>query len=305
MHYPWPYGRLAQLSPEASSRRQLQIKAAHLIASKFLTLKIQLRTKNLATPRKSSKSRQDFLRRVSLLPQHALHVYTDGSSFGNPGDSGAGVFITSPTQLASFLSFSLGRSTNNAAELEGILKALLHLYPCLANQRRPPRVYIFVDNQYAINVSTQQWTSRSNRPLVAQIHKALSRLRTLTEVFIMWVPGHAHVYGNEVADTLAKRGARGVSSSAPLPVSDLTALKKGKPLARSVDRAQTPPLAPTDMPPPQIRPRAINPKVRKEPTPATRTSSRDRGHQPLFPGLTFTNNPKRSKKNSNSSPRSF
>ena len=45
--------------------------------------------------------------------------------------------------------------------------------------------------------------------------RAVSRLRTLTEVFLRWVPAHADVEGNEVADTLAKRGAKGTTSRAP------------------------------------------------------------------------------------------
>ena len=32
-------------------------------------------------------------------------------------------------------------------------------------------------------------------------------LRALTTVAIHWVPGHSLIYGNEVADLLAKRGA--------------------------------------------------------------------------------------------------
>ena len=38
-------------------------------------------------------------------------------------------------------------------------------------------------------------------------------LRALTTVAIHWVPGHSLIYGNEVADLLAKRGADGTTCS--------------------------------------------------------------------------------------------
>lgn len=44
----------------------------------------------------------------------------------------------------------------------------------------------------------------------------LLRLRKLTRVDIFWVPAHAGVFDNDVADFLAKRGAKGcTSTSAP------------------------------------------------------------------------------------------
>ena len=51
------------------------------------------------------------------------------------------------------------------------------------------------------------WKARCHRPLVRRIHLALDSLQKHTQVSFLWVPAHAMVYGNEVADHLAKRGA--------------------------------------------------------------------------------------------------
>ena len=58
------------------------------------------------------------------------------------------------------------------------------------------------------------WKAKCHRPLIRQIHLTLASLLKLTQVFFLWVPAHAMIYGNEVADYLAKRGAKAASFSA-------------------------------------------------------------------------------------------
>jgi hypothetical protein len=74
---------------------------------------------------------------------------------------------------------------------------------------------MFVDNQYALNVSLGKWQAKAHRPLIANIHDLISALRPSTNLTIGWVPGHANVDGNEQADMLAKQGAR---ACLPAPV---------------------------------------------------------------------------------------
>ena len=45
----------------------------------------------------------------------------------------------------------------------------------------------------------------------------VSRAKKLCLITFHKVPGHAHVYGNEIADALAKRGASGITSTFNLP----------------------------------------------------------------------------------------
>ena len=63
----------------------------------------------------------------------------------------------------------------------------------------------------------EHFFNRANKALVAIVQQSLADLRKLTPVTLMWVPGHADIGGNDVADALAKRGARGISSDQAPP----------------------------------------------------------------------------------------
>jgi len=94
--------------------------------------------------------------------------------------------------------------------------SLFELFCSCTPSSRPP-VCAFVDNRYAIDAANNTNKCKANRKQVAETRRAVSALRTLTEVSIRWVPAHAGVGGNEVADSLAKRGGKGTTSRAPLP----------------------------------------------------------------------------------------
>ena len=85
------------------------------------------------------------------------------------------------------------------------------LVQLITSQSRPP-VFFFVDNLYAINPATGRWSAKSNLDAVATLKSSLLTLRAFTTVAVHWVPGHSLIYGNEVADLLAKRGADGTTN---------------------------------------------------------------------------------------------
>ena len=160
--------------------------------------------------RDKEAERRSFLAAVSILPTPATFVYTDGSSFGNPGPSGAGFAVSSDNAIFSHLSArSLGHGTNNAAELEAIRDATSFL----AREGGSDPTYIFTDNRLAMRVAmgrvTPDWAAQLSRAIQANII-ALAAHR---KVYFLWVPGHADVAGNDVADRLAKLGSSGVSGS--------------------------------------------------------------------------------------------
>ena len=66
---------------------------------------------------------------VNGAPPNAIIAFTDGSSFGNPGPSGAGATVFFPTRAGRQgrtreTTVALGESTNNFSELWGIGAAL-------------------------------------------------------------------------------------------------------------------------------------------------------------------------------------
>ena len=81
----------------------------------------------------------------------------------------------------------------------------------------PLSLNLFADNLYAINTGTGRWTAKSNLDAVASLKSSLLTLRALTTVTVHWVPGHSLIYGNEIADLLAKRGADGGTTRSSIP----------------------------------------------------------------------------------------
>jgi hypothetical protein len=77
-------------------------------------------------------------------------------------------------------------------------------------------IRIFIDNKYTIYCSQRLWHAKSNLDVLEKIYPVLESIRSKREVHLLWVPAHAGIPGNELADRLAKRGAHGESSNRPL-----------------------------------------------------------------------------------------
>ena len=122
-------------------------------------------------------------------------AFTDGACSGNPGPAGSGFVVIRPGGRIDEGFEYLGTSTNNVAELTGILRAL-EVIPADA-----PSILIHTDSQYAIGVLTKGWKAKANQELIART-KALLAKRP--QARIVYVRGHAGVPMNERADELAR-----------------------------------------------------------------------------------------------------
>lgn len=130
-------------------------------------------------------------------------AYTDGACTGNPGPCGLGVvMLYGETQRE--LSEFLGDGTNNIGELTAILRA------AEAVPDKSKRVRIFTDSKYSIGVLTKGWKAKKNKELIVKTRAVLA---TLENVEILYVPGHAGVELNEVADQLAVAAVTARTSS--------------------------------------------------------------------------------------------
>ena len=90
---------------------------------------------------------------LSAIPTSAITAYTDGSSFGNPGPSGAGACILIPGLRASeefHLYEPLGHGTNNLGELWALAMALQFLtrHPLPPDQL----IYLISDSLVALAI---------------------------------------------------------------------------------------------------------------------------------------------------------
>jgi ribonuclease HI len=144
----------------------------------------------------------------AAAPPAAGHViaYADGACTGNPGPAGLGVVVVQDGAPRVKLSEYLGQGTNNIAELTAILRALAEA----PDPAQPLTIY--TDSQYAIGVLQKGWKAKANTELVAEVKEAL---KARSNAKLVYVPGHAGVAMNELADELAREAVRARRTTRP------------------------------------------------------------------------------------------
>lgn len=150
----------------------------------------------------------------SMLPDtNILYVYTDGSTIGNGtkrAKGGYGVFF-SDTDLSNISEPLLNtKISNNTTELSAMISAFKVIQTLDINAV----VHLYYDSEYAYNVITGVKKAHSNKELVALGSRLLRECRC--SVIFQHVNSHTgatdlHSIGNEIADRLAKRGAKNVT----------------------------------------------------------------------------------------------
>lgn len=121
-----------------------------------------------------------------------LEVYVDGASAGDPGRSGAGIFIKGHGQAEQY-SIPLGVMTNHEAEYHALIKGmeicLKHGYKVASFRTDSQLVDRAVEKQYVKN--------NNYTPLLEQV---LELSKQFDLFFLKWIPSKE----NNVADQLAR-----------------------------------------------------------------------------------------------------
>ncbi|PLR99683.1 reverse transcriptase-like protein [Bacillus sp. T33-2] len=125
-----------------------------------------------------------------------IEVYVDGASAGNPGPSGAGIFIKGDGEIHRF-SKPLGIMTNHEAEYHALIHAL---EICLEKEYK---VVSFRTDSQLVNAAVEKEYARN--PLYSPLlEKALELTKKFDLFFMKWVPSAE----NKTADQLARKAAR-------------------------------------------------------------------------------------------------
>ena len=146
-----------------------------------------------------------------MAREDTVTIYTDGACIGNPGAGGYGVVMLQGGRQKK-LSGGYRKTTNNRMELLAVIEGLRAL-------KRRSRVTLYSDSQYVVNAVNEGWARgwkangwRRNKKEVAlnpDLWEMLLDQIDRHDVEFQWVRGHSGDPGNERADALAVKAARG------------------------------------------------------------------------------------------------
>ncbi len=128
-------------------------------------------------------------------PGVRLTVHFDGGSRGNPGPASVGVVVSSADDGTPLIErgFFLGRTTNNVAEYQGLLRGVQ-----LAKSLSPAHVAFISDSELVVNQVNGRWKLKTQhiRELCLEARAALATLP-------QWELTHVRREHNVRADELA------------------------------------------------------------------------------------------------------
>ena len=147
--------------------------------------------------------KQNAIRSESILNHNTIRVYTDGSKLD--GRVGAGFYAEYPNNSPKQAFFHLGiHSTVFQAEVLAISEVAKNLH---LEQMHNQNIVVLVDSQAAIKALIKSTVTSIT---VLNCIRSLNQLGKQNHVSIAWIPGHAGVHGNEVADYVAKSGSKSI-----------------------------------------------------------------------------------------------
>jgi ribonuclease HI len=120
-------------------------------------------------------------------------VHTDGASKGNPGPSGAGIYIKADKTYE--YAIPLGILSNHEAEFHAVIQAL---DICL-NKFPNEILSIQTDSQVVVDVIEKEFTKNIQYQALLKI--ILEKMGRFPYVFVKWIPNKQ----NPHADRLAKK----------------------------------------------------------------------------------------------------
>ena len=145
------------------------------------------------------------------LPPDSLVVFTDGSVLGSAcvGKGGYGVVFHRKDEEPQVVSGYVGRMTDNVScEVRGIVEALKLIVERSHTDTSISAAYVFTDCQSAIDILVNQNKAHEKLEIFRDVWKNLNILKNgNVPLKLIWIPGHADIFGNELADKAAKNGS--------------------------------------------------------------------------------------------------
>ncbi|WP_185850493.1 ribonuclease HI [Blattabacterium cuenoti] len=142
-----------------------------------------------------------------------IYIYTDGSSRGNPGPGGYGVFIEemitgfSYTKKITSISEGYRYTTNNRMELLAIIVGLEKI------EKKKQNVVVFTDSKYIVNTIQNKWIhswEKNNFYKKKNVDLWKRFLFSFYQHYIIfqWIKGHSNHYINDYCDRLSTEASK-------------------------------------------------------------------------------------------------
>jgi len=124
------------------------------------------------------------------------HIWTDGSSLGNPGPSGWAALID-----GEMISGTHGFATNNEAEIVAVYHGIISLSP-------GDYATIHTDSKLIIGWFLRGW--QINNPRIGSYKRIIDQVVIMANLHITFVhtKGHAADYNNLRVDSMARKAAK-------------------------------------------------------------------------------------------------
>ena len=156
----------------------------------------------------------EFRQFFESVPNNSFLVFSDGSVAGDNcfGEGGCGMILVKKGENSQDTKESkkVGRKVDNVrCEIEGVVAALDMLVKKCRTDEGSKICYILTDCKSAVDVLVGQNDAHKRVTVFRKVWMLLRLLKDMGQkIEIMWVPGHAKLYFNEVADKLAKEGSK-------------------------------------------------------------------------------------------------
>ena len=137
-----------------------------------------------------------------------IHIFTDGSSRGNPGPGGYGIVMEDKSSnYVKEYSEGFRKTTNNRMELLAVIEALKNL------KKENAQVVVFTDSKYVVDSVEKKWVftwEKNNFKKKKNIDLWLDFLKIFRKhrVKFKWIKGHNNHPQNERCDHLAFQASK-------------------------------------------------------------------------------------------------
>ena len=130
-----------------------------------------------------------------------IEVYFDGASAGNPGPSGAGIFVIARGEVER-VSIPLPVMTNHEAEFHAFIEALK---VCMG--RGYKMVSLRTDSEMVNRAVEKEFAK--NKAYAPLLREALALMKTFELCFLKWVPSKENKTADELARLAIRQGREG------------------------------------------------------------------------------------------------